>query len=155
MEVQPVLPLQPEQIGLALRTARERARLTQESAADAVGFNRVLLSYYESGKRIPSLTVVLALAQLYGTTVDSVLSSGQFEPGVSASGLDPNGALFRSAPSVVTEGANAGMRLFSRYVAAYADLLAALGEGVPGKGASEFSQVKGRSSKKEFACPLT
>jgi Zn-dependent peptidase ImmA (M78 family) len=43
------------------------------------------------------------------------------------------------------------MRQFARYVTAYVDLLAALGLEPPGKGASEFAQVKGRSSKKEAA----
>lgn len=145
------MPLQPEQIGLALKTARERARLSQESAADALGFNRVLLSYYESGKRTPSLSVVLALAGLYGSTVDSILSTRPPEQASSVDALDLHSALFRSAPSVVTEGANAGMRLFARYVTAYVELLTALGKELPGKGVSDFAQVKGRSSKKEAA----
>jgi Zn-dependent peptidase ImmA (M78 family)/transcriptional regulator with XRE-family HTH domain len=143
--------LQPEQVGLSLKTARERARLSQESVAAALGFNRVLLSYYESGKRIPSLSVVSALAGLYGLTVDAILSSHPSEQVPSLSGLDLTGALFRSAPSVMTEGSHAGMRLFAKYVTAYVQLIDELGESVPGKGVSDFSQVKGRSSKKEAA----
>ena len=51
-----------DSIGTALRTSRERAGLSQEAAADVLGINRVLLAYYETGRRQVPLSVGAALA---------------------------------------------------------------------------------------------
>src|SRR5579883_319536 len=60
-------------LGRGLALARQRAGLSQEAAAEAVGLNRVVLSYYETGRRQPPLGVVVALARLYGIPLPELL----------------------------------------------------------------------------------
>ena len=53
-----------------LKAARVSAGLSQSAAADAAGINRPIVSYAESGKTIPAVHNVVALAQVYGVSVD-------------------------------------------------------------------------------------
>src|SRR4051794_17803869 len=48
-----------------LRRGRESAGLSQEAAAEALGISRVMLSYYETGRRSVPLPTALDLARLY------------------------------------------------------------------------------------------
>ncbi|MFC9462677.1 helix-turn-helix domain-containing protein [Streptomyces sp. NPDC056637] len=74
-----------------LRELRRRAALTLEAAARAAGLSPAHLSRLETGRRQPSLPMLLALARTYGTTVsellgetpadrDAVVRSGAMEP---------------------------------------------------------------------------
>ncbi|MFE6755855.1 helix-turn-helix domain-containing protein [Streptomyces sp. NPDC057684] len=74
-----------------LRELRRRAALTLEAAARAAGLSPAHLSRLETGRRQPSLPMLLALARTYGTTVsellgetpadrDAVVRSGDMEP---------------------------------------------------------------------------
>jgi transcriptional regulator with XRE-family HTH domain len=74
-----------------LRALRRRASLTLEAAAGAAGLSPAHLSRLETGRRQPSLPMLLALARIYGTTVsellgetvadrDAVLRAGDMEP---------------------------------------------------------------------------
>ncbi|MEU8592007.1 XRE family transcriptional regulator [Streptomyces sp. NPDC048664] len=56
-----------------LRTLRRRASLTLESAARAAGLSPAHLSRLETGRRQPSLPMLLTLARVYGTTVSELL----------------------------------------------------------------------------------
>jgi transcriptional regulator with XRE-family HTH domain len=56
-----------------LRELRRRASLTLEAAARAVGLSPAHLSRLETGRRQPSLPMLLALARTYGTTVSELL----------------------------------------------------------------------------------
>ncbi|MDA8046247.1 MAG: helix-turn-helix transcriptional regulator [Actinomycetota bacterium] len=95
-----------DSIGQMLREARERAGLSQEeAAAEAVGINRVLLNYYEAGRRQVPLTVVAALARLYGTSVESLLVGEAMVGGA----IDVSGMLFRAAPRDLGDRAQAGL----------------------------------------------
>lgn len=53
-----------------LKAARLSAGLSQSAAADAAGINRPIVSYAESGKTIPAVQNIVALAQVYGVSVD-------------------------------------------------------------------------------------
>ena len=61
----------------ALRAGRERAGLSQDAAAAAAGINRVLLSYYETGRRPVPLPTATTLARLYGTDLDQILTGDE------------------------------------------------------------------------------
>ncbi|MER5748269.1 XRE family transcriptional regulator [Streptomyces sp. NPDC002088] len=74
-----------------LRALRRRAALTLEAAARAAGLSPAHLSRLETGRRQPSLPMLLALARIYGTTVsellgetvadrDAVVRAGDMEP---------------------------------------------------------------------------
>ncbi|MEU9117078.1 XRE family transcriptional regulator [Streptomyces sp. NPDC048483] len=74
-----------------LRDLRRRSGLTLEAAARQVGLSPAHLSRLETGRRQPSLPMLLALARTYGTTVsdllgetaperDPILRAGRTEP---------------------------------------------------------------------------
>jgi transcriptional regulator with XRE-family HTH domain len=56
-----------------LRALRRRAALTLEAAARAAGLSAAHLSRLETGRRQPSLPMLLALARVYATTVSELL----------------------------------------------------------------------------------
>lgn len=130
----------------ALRQGRERAGLSQDAAAHAVGINRVQLSYYESGTRQAPLPTAFALARLYGTSLDRLLE-GVIEH---AGSIDVSGVLFRAAPSVLGEPARAGLAVVDHYLRELAELAREMGVRLLGGAASPFLPAAG-SSQREAA----
>jgi transcriptional regulator with XRE-family HTH domain len=69
----------PKQVGVRLKAAREAAKLTQETALDAlrdkVGMSLTVgsLSKAELGKHIPGADVIAGLARIYSTTSSELL----------------------------------------------------------------------------------
>jgi Zn-dependent peptidase ImmA (M78 family)/transcriptional regulator with XRE-family HTH domain/predicted HTH domain antitoxin len=127
----------------ALRRGRERTGLSQEAAAAAVGINRVLLSYYESGRRPAPLPTVVALARLYGTTIDRLLVAEDTE----TVSVDVSGVLFRAAPTALGESARAGLHLLEQHLRDYVELADEVGLVLPGKGRSPFPPVASVSAR--------
>jgi Zn-dependent peptidase ImmA (M78 family)/transcriptional regulator with XRE-family HTH domain len=130
-------------IGDGLRRSRERAGLSQEAAAEAVGINRVLLSYYESGRRQPALGTAAALARLYGTSLEALLKGAESV----RSGLDVSGVLYRAAPRALGERAQAGMRLLEQHLTHFFDLAGEVGATLPGAGRSPLTAARTASTK--------
>jgi Zn-dependent peptidase ImmA (M78 family)/DNA-binding XRE family transcriptional regulator len=128
----------------ALRGARERAGLSQDAVADALGINRVVLSYYETGRRPVPLTTAAALARLYGTGVDRLLAG---DPAVAVAAVDVSGVLYRAAPAALGDPARGGLRVFEQHLRDYAELAQELGHPLPGKGQSPFAAVTGTSAR--------
>jgi ribosome-binding protein aMBF1 (putative translation factor) len=60
-------------VGAALRTARQRRKLTIEALAEAAGMARPRLSDYEAGRVEPSARKLHALARALRVKVDSLL----------------------------------------------------------------------------------
>lgn len=60
-------------LGARLREHRLAGRLTLEAAAARAGLSPAYLSRLETGRRQPSLPVLLSLARLYGATVAGLL----------------------------------------------------------------------------------
>ncbi|MFD5466309.1 helix-turn-helix domain-containing protein [Kitasatospora sp. NPDC127059] len=85
-----------EVAGLAarLREHRHSSRLTLEVAAGRVGLSPAYLSRLETGRRQPSLPVLLGLARAYGTTVSGLLGEAMVEPDpvVRGGAIDPGRA---------------------------------------------------------------
>ncbi|HXH07188.1 MAG TPA: XRE family transcriptional regulator [Vicinamibacterales bacterium] len=131
----------------ALTRAREKAGLTQEAAAEVVGINRVLLSYYETGRRQPPLGVVVALARLYGVSVSGLLG----ETEAKGQGLATSEILFRAAPQDLGQRARAGMRRFADLTDRYVELVEELGGRVPGRGTSPFRPARSRATRRDAA----
>ncbi|MFJ8474044.1 helix-turn-helix domain-containing protein [Kitasatospora sp. NPDC094011] len=71
-----------EVAGLAARLREHRlsSRLTLEVAAGRVGLSPAYLSRLETGRRQPSLPVLLGLARAYGTSVSGLLGEAMVEP---------------------------------------------------------------------------
>jgi Zn-dependent peptidase ImmA (M78 family)/transcriptional regulator with XRE-family HTH domain len=131
-------------VGDALRSARERAGLSQEAAADALTLSRVVLSYYETGRRPVPLTTAAALARLYGTSLDRLLAG---DDAVAHVGVDVSGILYRAAPPALGSSARGGLRVFEQYVHDYVELSQELKRPLPGKGQSPFPAVTGPSAR--------
>jgi transcriptional regulator with XRE-family HTH domain len=57
-------------IGKKLKALRHAKRLNQGEVAEATGIIRSSLSYFESGKRMPSVAQLQALASFYNVPLD-------------------------------------------------------------------------------------
>ncbi|MCC3774121.1 helix-turn-helix domain-containing protein [Streptomyces sp. UNOB3_S3] len=77
-----------------LRALRRRSGLTLEAAAARVGLSPAHLSRLETGRRTPSLPMLLALARTYGTTVSDLLGEvpAELDPIVRADRMEPQEA---------------------------------------------------------------
>jgi Zn-dependent peptidase ImmA (M78 family)/DNA-binding XRE family transcriptional regulator len=126
----------------ALRSGRERAGLSQDTAAAAIGISRVLLSYYETGRRPVPLPTAASLARLYGIT----LEDGS-EQAAAAAAVDVSGILYRASPPALGDSARGGLRLFEQYVREYVELARELDRPLPGKGQSPFPAVTGSAAR--------
>ncbi|WP_228974458.1 helix-turn-helix domain-containing protein [Streptomyces sp. DH12] len=87
-----------------LRDLRRRTGLTLEAAARRLGMSPAHLSRLETGRRQPSLPLLLTLARNYGTTVSEMLgeSAPEREPVIREGGVDPvevDGWVYRQAGS--------------------------------------------------------
>lgn len=56
-----------------LRMERARKNVTQAEVADATGTTSVAICNYESGKRVPTLKKLEALADYYGVSTDYLI----------------------------------------------------------------------------------
>jgi Zn-dependent peptidase ImmA (M78 family)/transcriptional regulator with XRE-family HTH domain len=130
-------------IGVMLRTSREQAGLSQEAAAEAAGINRVVLAYYEAGRRQVPLNVGATLARLYGTSLEALLAGEELV----GSGIDVSGLLFRAAPRALGDHAQAGLRLFELRLTEYVELATEMGAALPGRGRSPLPPVHTSSAK--------
>lgn len=100
-----------------LARARERARYSQEDVGAALGINRAMVSYWESGTRSPNDRQLAALARLYGVELADLLEGG----GVEASGGDLTGMLLRAENEVDPDSAP-GLREFVEFLERYTEL---------------------------------
>jgi len=131
--------------GRALARARERVGLSQEAVARAIGTNRVLLSYYESGQRQPPLALVMALARLYGMSTDELL--GRTDRGSETA--EEAELLYRAAPVRLSQQSRAGIYRFLRLVGAYVELIREVGGEPPGRGASPLAPAAPQAGRRE------
>jgi len=69
----PLDDIAPAEIGERLRIARETAKITQVDAAAAIGVARTTLTAIEQGQRKIRIGELRQLAQLYGTSVNTLL----------------------------------------------------------------------------------
>lgn len=63
-------------LGETLKERRGACKLTQEQVASSLGVSRQAVSKWESGAGEPSTANLLALAALYGVSVDELLRTG-------------------------------------------------------------------------------
>jgi len=128
---------------MLLRASRERIDLSQEAAAEAAGISRVVLAYYETGRRQVPLTAGAALARLYGTSLEALLAGEQ----PTGTAIDVSGLLFRAAPRALGDRAQAGLRLFEHRLAEFIELAGETGTPLPGGGRSPVAPARTSSAK--------
>jgi transcriptional regulator with XRE-family HTH domain len=61
------------QLGLNLRSARDAAGLKQREVAEATGLPESALSDYERGARAPNIFTLIAIADVYGISLDRLV----------------------------------------------------------------------------------
>lgn len=69
-----------KEIKLSMAAARVNAELTQEEAAKKLGISKATLINWEKGKVPPKPMALVALADLYGITVDTFKNFCEQEP---------------------------------------------------------------------------
>jgi Zn-dependent peptidase ImmA (M78 family)/transcriptional regulator with XRE-family HTH domain len=127
-----------DSIGTMLRSGRERAGLSQQAAAEAVGINETLLGRYEAGRRQPPLGVAAALARLYGTSIEALAAGEEgAEPGTGVTGI-----LLRAAPRELAGRARAGLRLFELRLAEYVELAREMSTALAGPGSTPLAPAR-------------
>ncbi len=62
-------------LGEKLQRARKTAGLTQAQVESIMGINKIQLSYYETGKREISITLLEKLAILYGFSLEYFINN--------------------------------------------------------------------------------
>jgi len=55
-----------------LNVERAKRRITQAELADIIGVSRQAINNIETGKYIPSTTLAIKLARVFGTTVEDI-----------------------------------------------------------------------------------
>ena len=60
-------------LGETLKSHRTRCKMTQEFVAETIGVSRQAVSKWEKGDSDPSTSNLLALAKLYGISVEEIL----------------------------------------------------------------------------------
>ncbi|MFJ5222619.1 helix-turn-helix domain-containing protein [Streptomyces sp. NPDC088400] len=90
-EAADALPEQLPDVAPRLRELRRSRRLTLEAAARRAGLSPAHLSRLETGRRQPSLPMLLGLARIYGTTISELLGEmpPEREPIVRADRTEP------------------------------------------------------------------
>ncbi|ANW17220.1 helix-turn-helix domain-containing protein [Streptomyces clavuligerus] len=88
------LPAELPDVAPRLRDLRRLRGLTLEAAAQRAGLSPAHLSRLETGRRQPSLPMLLSLARIYGTTIAELLgeSAPQSDPVVRAGRREPAAA---------------------------------------------------------------
>lgn len=67
-------------LGEKIKHHRQQARLSQEKLAELVGVSRQAVTKWESDQSAPSTQNLFRLAEIFGTTVDLLIASGEPEP---------------------------------------------------------------------------
>ena len=66
-----------QSLGELLKEYRVNCKMTQEFVAETLGVSRQAVSKWENGSSDPSTSNLMALAKLYGTTAEKLLSEIQ------------------------------------------------------------------------------
>ena len=62
-----------ENLGSKLKNARLNSRLSRKQIAERIGVTASMIGLYETGERLPSLTVIIKLATQYKVSIDYLL----------------------------------------------------------------------------------
>ncbi len=62
---------------MSFADARKRAGLSQAAAAEKIGVDQSAVCLWETGKTNPRVSLLVRLAELYGCTVDELLSDSE------------------------------------------------------------------------------
>lgn len=122
-----------DELHRVLESARSRARYSQDDVGAALGVSRAMVSYWETGSRLPNDRQLGALARLYGLEPAALIEGRDVAP----AGGDLAGVLLR-ADDGLAEGVTRGIREFVAFLEQYARLSAMLQKPIRGLFQSPF-----------------
>ena len=64
--------------GANLKKLREDSHLSQEQLADAIGVSKSTIGMYEQGRRVPSVEMLVQMADLFGVSLDYLITGKEF-----------------------------------------------------------------------------
>ena len=64
-----------KELGTKLKQAREKAELTQSEAGSMIGIDRSSISFYEGGKTLPNIFMLIKLAKIYDTEIYKLITN--------------------------------------------------------------------------------
>lgn len=128
----------------SLARAREDAGYNQEDVAAALGVSRVMVSYWESGKRAPNDPQMAALSRLYRVPVAQL--QGEVPLPTRA---DEAKMLFRGAEGDLSGEAKRGVAEFADFLDRYASLAEATKVEIRGLKTSPFLTTPGYESAED------
>lgn len=62
---------------IGLKKIRKEKNLNQQKVAIALNISREALSYYENGKREPTLALLLQMSRYYGVTIEYLITGDE------------------------------------------------------------------------------
>lgn len=75
-------------INLNLKNLRKSRRYTQEQVAEKIGVSRQAVAKWENGETVPDINNCIALADLYGVSLDDMVNYSNQKDGI---GIQPKG----------------------------------------------------------------
>ena len=129
-------------LGETLARARASARFTQDEVGLALGVNRAMVSYWESGTRIPNDRQIGALARLYGIEPADLLEGRLAGP----ASADLAGLLLRERHGIGSDSVT-GIREFVHFLDRFAELCRVTGEPSGRPTQSPFAHRAGYNSR--------
>lgn len=70
--------MRDNKFGIILKELRKEANLSQDQLGKKLGFSNQTVSFWESGKREPSLDVLVSVAKYFDVSVDFLLGIETF-----------------------------------------------------------------------------
>ncbi len=64
---------------IGLKKIRKQRKLNQQKVAMDLNISREALSYYENGKREPSLSLLLTMSQYFNVSINYLITGEEFQ----------------------------------------------------------------------------
>ena len=64
---------------IGLKNIRKKRNLNQQKVAMDLNISREALSYYENGKREPSLSLLVAMSKYYNVSINYLITGEEFQ----------------------------------------------------------------------------
>lgn len=64
---------------IGLKKVRQQRHLNQQKVAIDLHISRESLSYYENGKREPSLSLLIAMSKYFNVSIDYLITGTEFQ----------------------------------------------------------------------------
>ena len=77
-----------QEFGLRIAKLRTQRGLSQQQLAQMLGVKRSVVSYYESGDRLPSFDVLIMLSKVFSVSTDYLIKGQEMTRSLDVTGLE-------------------------------------------------------------------